>query len=226
MNDRARSTLGDRLAAATGDPVLAAALVDRWDDATVDAVSTAGDAAVSFVPSVIDGDVDAVLAFAFGNRATADGGTTPGPVNAELAATALALADELDVPVFAQWEIADEMPAGAARALVSIGPDVDDDGEVVYLSTAGVAEKAARIAAADGRPLRRVAVVAFADHAVRCVLTARSVGLDAGVVDAAALPSAYDTESGQPWTRDRLSYLAVDVPHGYRSSDGAEQPSA
>ncbi|MCU1396272.1 MAG: hypothetical protein JWM34_4700 [Ilumatobacteraceae bacterium] len=43
------------------------------------------------------------------------------------------------------------------------------------------------------------------------MLTAEKAGMTAFVPDGVVLPSTYDPESGQSWTRDRASYLAIDI---------------
>ena len=59
---------------------------------------------------------------------------------------------------------------------------------------------------------RTVGVVGFIDHAKRCVLTTRSAGFEnAFVPREAALPTVYDRQSAQAWTRDRETYLVHDM---------------
>ncbi len=43
------------------------------------------------------------------------------------------------------------------------------------------------------------------------MLTTQAAGLDAGVAEGVTLPTAYDPVSAQSWTRDRRSYLPVDL---------------
>ncbi len=115
------------------------------------------------------------------------------------------------VPVFAQTEIAGLLQADGVPDVTSIDPVVGADGKVVYLSTAGVAEQIMSKAQAEGVSLGRVGVLAFADHAVRSVLTVEGAGLHAAVPKGVRLPKTYDVESTQPWTRDRAAYLATDL---------------
>jgi len=167
---------------------------------------------LSYAPDRIPRDaVDTVIAFSFGNRVAADGAITAGPTNEALAATIERFVGEHPAPVFAQHEIAHLLQRHGVERVTSIDPVVGPDGTLVYLSTAGVAEAIVQHAAAAGIVLGAVGVIGFADHAVRCVLTARAAGLDAGVPVGVVLPSAYDPESGQPWTRDRRSYLGADL---------------
>ena len=67
------------------------------------------------------------------------------------------------------------------KRVTSIDPVVGADGKVVYLSTAGVAEQVMSKAQAAGEPLGTVGVIGFADHVVRCVLTARAAGMTGAV---------------------------------------------
>ncbi len=154
---------------------------------------------------------DAIVVFSFGNRVAADGTVSAGPTNRDLAIATAALLEQRAVTVYAQWEVAEHLAADGVDDLVSIEPDIGADGSVVYLSTAGVFEKAARLASESGRPFEHVGVVGFADHAVRCVLTVRASGVDAAVPIEAELPDTYDPESGQAWTRSRPVYLPTDL---------------
>jgi hypothetical protein len=63
----------------------------------------------------------------------------------------------------------------------------------------------------DARRLGKVAVVGFADHIKRCVDTSRRAGMDAAAPAGVELPATYDAQSGQPWTRSRLTYLVHDI---------------
>lgn len=207
--------LGDEL----GDPTLAAAVVTGLGPDGLSGLEQAmqgRDPATDILlayrpPTVADEAVDSIIAYAFGNRVAADGTTTPGPVNEQLADVIAGFVAEHPVPVFAQEEIASFLIADGVPNVFSIGPDIAEDGTVVYLSTVGVAEKAVAMAAAEGIELGHVGVVGFADHSVRCVLTTRSIGLTADVPAGIALPSTYDPESGQVWTRDRQTYVTTDL---------------
>jgi hypothetical protein len=214
---------GDEL----GDGALAAEMVDALG---VDAVQrlhqevgdeVATDPLLAYQPPTVpDDEVDSLVVFAFGNRVAADGSLSPGPVNQDLADVTAAFVAEHPVPVFAQWEVADLLLQQGVPDVTSIDPDTGPDGEVVYLSTAGVAEKAVALADAVGVDLGQVGVVCFADHAGRCVLTAEEAGMDAAVPEGVALPSTYDPESGQEWTRDRLAYLTTDLQGRLLALDG------
>lgn len=203
-----------------GDPALAQALVDGLGadgvaqfEALVglDAVFTDPLVAMS-PPTVPDDEVDSLVVYAFGNRVAADGTLSPGPTNEALAQVVEEFVAEHPVPVFAQWEVADLLAESGVGDITSIDPDTGPDGEVVYLSTAGVAEKAVTLAEQQGVDLGQVGVIGFADHAVRCVLTSRAAGMtDAAVPEGVDLPTEYDPESGQEWTRDRETYLLTDL---------------
>ncbi len=204
-----------------GEPALAAELVGRLGPETLGTMEAAIgiDAAAESLllaiapPTVAASEVDALVVYAFGNRMAADGSLSPGPMNDALAAVTASFVESNPVPVYAQWEIADLLVAAGVPDVISIGRQVDADGNVTYLNTAGVAEQAVALAATGGRPLGRVGVIGFSDHAVRCVLTSRKAGMaEAAVPEGVALPSEYDPESGQPWTRNRLDYLSVDLP--------------
>ena len=79
------------------------------------------------------------------------------------------------------------------------------------LSTICAAEKILADAAASGTDLGTVGVMCLADHEGRCVLTASAAGMNTTAVEGIDLPSTYDPESVQPWTRDRVSWMIVDL---------------
>lgn len=222
-----RDALVARLGAELGDEALAAELVDAIGPDAVARLRAEVGAEVAThpllayrPPTVPTDEVDSLVVFAFGNRLAADGSLASGPVNEALAdATADFVADH-PVPVFAQWEVADLLLAAGVDEVTSIDPDTGPDGEVVYLSTAGVADKAVALADEQGVELGRVGVVCFADHAGRCVLTADGAGMDAAVPEGVDLPSTYDPQSGQEWTRERLAYLTTDLQGRLLALDG------
>lgn len=163
-------------------------------------------------PTVPDDEVDSLVVYAFGNRVAADGTLSPGPTNEALAQVVEDFVVDHPVPVFAQWEVADLLAESGAGDITSIDPDTGADGEVVYLSTAGVAEKAVALADQQGVDLGQVGVIGFQDHAVRCVLVSEAAGMaGAAVPEGVDLPSAYDPQSGQEWTRDQQTYLLTDL---------------
>jgi len=154
--------------------------------------------------------VDSLIVFSFGNRVDATGTATAGPTNEQLAMAVKQFVAKHKVPVYAQHEVA-QFLTGVPN-VTSIDETVGADGKVVYLSTAGVAQQAQEKAQAAGVHLGTVGVVCFADHVGRCLLTTEKAGLTpAGIPKGITLPSTYDTQSGQPWTRDRKSYLQTDL---------------
>jgi len=171
-----------------------------------------GEDALSWrAPEIAASQVATIVVFAFGNRLQPNGNRTPGPVNEALADVAVRLHRATGAPVYAQWEVAE---AGCemitSDKLSVIYPSLDERSEPRYLSTAGVIEEVVR-RVGDPASLGTVAIVAFADHARRCVMTARRLGLAAGIPAGYAMPNQYDALSGQPWCRSRLAYLFHDI---------------
>ncbi|MCB1284342.1 MAG: hypothetical protein KDB20_08460 [Microthrixaceae bacterium] len=227
---------GDSVSEATDAPLapgaaIQARLADEFQDAQLAAEVFAGlgeegrqqlidrvgeDAATSGVltyrPKPIPAEsVDAIIVFSFGYREAADGSVIAGPPNEQLAAAAKEFATEHGVPIYAQFEVGDLLVNSGVERVTSIRPDVDENGQIVYLSTKGVLDKALAAAAGDGVEIGTAGVLCFADHVGRCLMNVRSAGLDAGVPEGVALPSEYDPESAQPWTRTRAAYLATDL---------------
>ena len=162
-------------------------------------------------PTTPADDIDSVVVFAFGNRIAADGTLEPGPVNEQLADTTAAFVADHPVPVFAQWEVARFLVTAGFPNVTSIEPTTGPDGQVVYLSTRGVADAIVAEAEASSLVLGTTGVICFADHEGRCLLTADAAGIDGTAIEGVSLPSVYDPELGQPWTRDRVSYLVTDL---------------
>lgn len=162
-------------------------------------------------PTIFPREVQTIVAYTFGNRFEANGNRSPGPVNAALAEVAVRLHEETGAPVYAQWEVAEAIGARIpSRCLISITPLRDARAEPVYLSTGGVAAAIVRHAG-DPKQLGKVAVIGFADHIKRCIDMTCRAGLDAAAPTGYAMPTTYDANSGQPWTRSRLIYLLHDV---------------
>lgn len=162
-------------------------------------------------PLVAPNEVKTIVAYTFGNRIDANGNRSPGPVNEALADIAVRLHQQTGAPIYAQWEIAEAIGNRVqAQHLASITPLRNAKAETVYLSTGGTA--AAVVERARGAAsLGKVAVVGFCDHIKRCVDTSRRFGMDAAAPATYDMPTAYDPQSGQPWTRSRLAYLMHDV---------------
>lgn len=205
-----RARIGDRLGAEFDDVALGIAVADRLDvrayEVFADRPEWIGSSLLSFEP-VVQRAPESLVVFAFGNRIANDGALSPGPVNLALARLADDWSQSNRLPVFAQWEVADEMRSESIR----VGAVTHDDGTTEYLSTAGVAEQVKGALWPIQTNAGRVAVLAMADHAVRCCRALELVGLSAGIADGVELPSVYDPDSGQPWTRDRAGYLAIDI---------------
>lgn len=193
------------LAVEYGDRALGLEVASRLDGRALDVLASLAAperAAALTLAAGWQEQPEALVVFAFGNRVSPNGELAPGPVNQGLAARADEWQASTGLPVIAQWEVSDEMQSMAVRVGVVEG----EDGSVEYLSTAGVADQVFGLV-----DVRNVAVMAMADHAVRCWRTLERVGLSAGVPRGVELPSVYDPDSGQPWTRDRASYLAIDI---------------
>ena len=208
------AALEARLAKEWQDPALAKEIVTAMSpetlasfEAKVPQAQVATSPLLAYRPKPIPAKtIDSLIVYAFGNRVDATGATTAGPTNEQLAKAVKTFVAKHRVPVFAQQEVAQYLTG--VPNVTSIDPVVGPDGKIVYLSTAGVADQAEQKGATG-----TVGVVCFADHVGRCVLTtqkvfgAKGVGIPKGI----SLPSTYDAQSGQPWTRDRKSYLQTDL---------------
>jgi len=162
-------------------------------------------------PAVPADEIRTIVGFTFGNRMAPSGNRAPGPVNEALADLALRLHEATGAPVWAQCEVAEAIGGRlGADVLTAIYPGRDASAEPQFLSTAGVVEAVLRRGGGSvGRGA--VAVVAARDHAWRCVEICRCHGLRAGIPAGWALPELYDPASGQPWTREPLTYLLHDL---------------
>ncbi len=160
-------------------------------------------------PTVPVAAVREIAAFTFGNRMLPSGNREPGPVNEALAVVAVRLQAATGARIWAQWEVAEAIGGRVpSDRLVPIYPARAADAEPRYLGTGGVVDA---ILAREPAGLGTVAVVALRDHAWRCVRICRRRGLDAGMPEGWPMPESYDPDSGQPWTRDRLTYLLHDL---------------
>lgn len=162
-------------------------------------------------PTIAPEQITTIIAFAFGNRTLPTGNRLPGPMNEALADLVVQLYEKTNAPVYAQWEIAEAIGDRiASEKLIVINPILDAQANVVYLSTAGVASTIIK-QVGDPQTLGKVAVVAFHDHLYRCVKISRDAGIDAYAPEGYTMPNKYDAHSGQPWTRNRLTYLVADI---------------
>ena len=76
---------------------------------------------------------------------------------------------------------------------------------------ARLAAKGLRLMGAQGQQPGHAGILCFSEHAQRGVLTARAAGMTADAPDGVTLPAAYDPESGQDWTRQRETWIPVDL---------------
>lgn len=228
-----RSRLARRLTAELGDPAAVVAAVEHLDQGVLDLVLAAigGDIEASPVLSselrrVLDEEVDSLWLFSWGFRIDPRSGRAavelldepppmadlePGPVNAEIARVAAGFVERYPVPVIAQWEIAGELERLGVPDVAAVEPEIGPDGSTVYLSTPDVIEVGRRLATERGWAVRRAGVITFQSLAVGSLLAMSHAGLDAGVPAGVELPSTFDTESGQLWTRSLEAWLPVDL---------------
>jgi hypothetical protein len=193
-------TMKKRLAAELGDAHLAERLAEIIE---VDALCWKP-------PAIAPNNIQTIIGFTFGNRMARNGNREPGPVNEALAALAARLSQEAGARLIAQWEVAEAAaPLLPPNAVTSIFPRRDERDEPVYLGTTDVLEDIARQWPPES--LGCIGIIAFSDHAFRCVAAARRLGFDAYVPAGYALPTEYDPQSGQAWCRSRLAYLLHDV---------------
>jgi hypothetical protein len=201
LSDTLFAALAAHLSLELGDETTARALTEILQD---DALSWRA-------PDAEPSRITAILGFTFGNRMLANGNRLPGPVNEALADVAVRLHGQSGAPIYAQWEVAEAIGARVpSDRIIAIHPLRDERAEPRYLSTSGVVAEVAR-RVGDPAALGVVGIVAFADHARRCVDTARRFGMDAHVPAGYAMPRDYDAQSGQPWCRNRLAYLMHDI---------------
>lgn len=161
---------------------------------------------------------DFVVAYGFGNRPPAGGGDPtkvlfePGPVNEALADTVARVRSRIDVPVYAQWEIARFLDSKyGMRDVTSIEPVIAADGTITYLSTDGVAAQILEHRKKAPGGVGTACVIGFRDHHKRCVQTTRDRAMPAYAPAGITVPGTYDPESGQAWTRRRDLYLVHDM---------------
>ncbi|MCQ1058036.1 hypothetical protein ACQKPX_01515 [Photobacterium sp. DNB23_23_1] len=155
--------------------------------------------------------VESILAFAFGNRISLNGNQHPGPMNEAIADSVVLLYRQNAVPVYAQWEVAEAIGSRIpVHDLNAIYPRLSGKGNTKYLCTQGVAEKAVLMAGSVSN-LGKTAVVAFFEHSLRTVDTAREAGIDAFLPQGLEMPRQFDPDSGQAWTRDQQTYVMHEI---------------
>lgn len=176
------------------------------------------------VPLIDVTKINRIVAYAFGNRPNAESGSSagsagsltgmpdPGPINEMLADTIYEIYQRNPVKIYAQWEIARFLKSKYKLGDIvhSVEPIKNPDGTIKYLSTVDIAQDIIK-QEKNAQNMGIVAIVAHRDHAKRCVLTSKECGMNAFVVKEIDLPVNYDPKSGQPWTRDRETYLLHDM---------------
>lgn len=167
---------------------------------------------LTWKPETIDmGKADTIIAYAFGNVIDAQGNKHAGIMNTQLADLVVKLYKTKKVPVYAQWEIAQEIGNRIpSKHLITINPSVTETGNVTYLSTRGVANEVVHIAGGADK-LGKTIVLGFSEHHLRTVNMSKEIGIDAYSPKGYTMPSDYDTKSGQPWTRDKLTFTMYEV---------------
>lgn len=162
-------------------------------------------------PTIATAHINSIIAYAFGNRILPNGNRLPGPMNEALADLVVQLHKETNAPVYVQWEIAEAIGDRiSSEKLIVINPTLDAQANVVYLSTAGVASAVIKHVG-DAQKLGKVGVIAFNDHLYRCIQVSQDAGMDAYAPADYTMPINYDAQSGQPWTRNRFTYLITDM---------------
>ena len=132
-------------------------------------------------------------------------------MNEALADLVVQLYKETNAQVYAQWEIAEAIGNRiTSDKLIVINPVLDAQANIMYLSTAGVASEVIK-RVGEPQKLGTVAVIAFNDHLYRCIKLSRDAGMNAYAPEGYTMPNKYDVHSGQPWTRNRLTYLVTDI---------------
>ena len=156
-------------------------------------------------------DASAIIAFSYGFRFDENGNRIPGPVNEALAQCVLDTYTKKNVPVFAQWEIAQCLRGKIPdERLKNIVPEKNiPEGNVVYLSSEGVV-KSAMALGMQTQLYPSVLVVAHSLHLVRCLRIVVSFGFFARSMQG-SMPKECDIGSGQLWTADRLTGIISDM---------------
>ncbi|GAA4877421.1 hypothetical protein [Ferrimonas pelagia] len=195
--------LSQQLGHTVDDPTLPAQLAELFYDAMLDWQA----------PELTQGKVGAIIACSFGYARQENGNIIAGPMNAQLADVVVALQQQHQCRVFAQWEIAEAIGNRIDHTqLTAIHPDIDPhDATVTYLSTTGVLNKVIKALSFEPPELGNVLMVAWRHHITRTVNAARQCGFHAWSAPLDTLPSDYDPASGQAWTRNPRDYLLHDV---------------
>jgi hypothetical protein len=166
----------------------------------------------------------AVVAFAFGFGPARQGVPHPPgqyhPLLYEPGRTNEALADFIvpfarrNVPVFAQWEVADALNG---RGVIVPETRVARP-DKTYLGTSGVVEQ---FVDSGLHEFRSIVLVAHRHHAFRCreitstIFRKRAISTAILVPD--RLPDVYDVDSVQPWTRSLTAWVSYEVATRFHS---------
>lgn len=141
-----------------------------------------------------------VAALSFGYRIrTKRKLVVPGPTNNRLAEIAIKIGQEFNVPIFAQWEIADAIEATRRKVdLIRIDKQRSDGkyletGEVLHHIKAYVKKQP---------NLTQGLVVAHANHVDRVIAQADKIKLN--LMPYTNLPRSFDRKDAQWWVRNRL----------------------
>jgi hypothetical protein len=186
-----------------------------------------GSPKLGYTPSTVPVDeIDSLWLFSFGFRIDPASGiapvdladppppidvVSPGPVNEAIARVAADLVADHPVPIIAQWEIARVLEQLGVDNVISVEPEFNADGSVVYLSSPAVAVAGLRIATDRGIDVGHAGVLCIPDFAVGCLVSARRAGIAADVPEGIDIPDDYDPDSGQLWTRSREAWLPIEL---------------
>jgi hypothetical protein len=229
-----RSALAGRLTRELGDAQVASTVAAGLEQDTLDGLVTmtggdlAGSPQLTYTPSTVpDEQIDSLWVFSFGDRIDPASGhepvtladppvpmdeVSPGPVNEALAHAAADFVRVHPVPIIAQWEVARVLQQLGVPNVISVEPPKNADGSVAYLNTPEVSVFGQRLAAARGTAVGHAGILCVKDMAVTCELSARATGLHAADVPAGVtLPSSYDPDSGQLWTRSMAAWIPIDL---------------
>ena len=159
---------------------------------------------------------DIVCAFSFGLGLE----MTTGRTNLALASFIRSIKSNYELPIFAQWEIAD--------ALLDLGIEVDFRAtpKNTYLSTIGVRDQFCEELRRRNIPFggTNVVLIAHPDHRFRCMKHIEASGLSTIIPNDDDFGLAtfweqygcdqygYDSESAQNWTRSREAFVRYELP--------------
>ncbi|MBB1636166.1 hypothetical protein [Cupriavidus sp. UME77] len=177
------------------------------------------------IPAV---QVNAIVAYSFGDRPNAASGSSsgtaqsalpaPGPINEEIADAVYKLYQLKPVMVFAQWEVASVLTSkyqmNSANLQSVKPPVVASNGTITYPTLDNVA---AAVVALEGKAaaMGTVAIVTHRDQAKRAIQTSSARGMSAYAAKEITLPVNYDSQASQPANRRRDLYLLSDMTNQF-----------